>query len=65
VPPAPSEVKASREKNCATARERQTRFAVAHRIFREDANGEREYLSAEQMDEAQAKAATDVAAWCN
>jgi hypothetical protein len=65
VPPSPTEVAANRANNCNVARERQNKFTVAHRIYREGANGTREYLTAEQMDEAKAKAAADVATWCD
>jgi hypothetical protein len=55
----------ARVKNCGIARERAEKFAVSHRLYREAANGEREYLSAAEMDEAKAKAAADVATWCD
>lgn len=56
---------AARVKNCGIARERADKFAVSHRLYREVANGEREYLSAQEMDEAKARAAADVATWCD
>ena len=60
----PAEKEAERAKNCATARERQTRYDQSHRLYKAGANGEREYLNAAEIDEARAKAAADVATWC-
>jgi hypothetical protein len=63
--PTAQELAAVRAKNCQTARERQGKYAVAHRLFRELPNGEREYLSDAEIDEAKAKAAEDVKTWCD
>jgi hypothetical protein len=60
----PAEKEAERAKNCATARERQTRYDQSHRLYKPGANGEREYLNSAEIDEARAKAAADVATWC-
>jgi len=62
--PTPAEKEAERAKNCATARERQTRYDQSHRLYKPGANGEREYLNSAEIDEARAKAAADVATWC-
>ena len=66
LPPGPTaaELRAQREKNCEIARERQQRFTVSRRLYRTNADGEREYLSDPQIDEARAKAAVDVEDWC-
>jgi hypothetical protein len=56
---------AQRAKNCDTARERAAKYAVAHRLYRDTGNGEREYLSDSEIDDAKAKAAADVATWCD
>ena len=56
---------AERVKNCATARERQQKYSISHRLYREVANGEREYLTEGEMDEAKGRAAADVATWCD
>jgi hypothetical protein len=56
---------AAREKNCGMARERNEKVQVSHRLYRELANGEREYLSAAEIDKARAQAAADVATWCD
>ena len=60
----PAEKDAERAKNCATARERKTRYDEAHRLYKPGPNGDREYLNATEVDEARAKAAADVATWC-
>jgi hypothetical protein len=60
----PAEKEAERAKNCAAARERQTRYDQSHRLYKPGANGEREYLNSAEIDEARAKAAADVATWC-
>jgi hypothetical protein len=60
-----AEKAAERMKNCTTARERQQKYSISHRLYREVANGEREYLTDGEMDEAKARAAADVATWCD
>lgn len=71
-PPAPlpdgptaAEMRAQRLENCAIARERQERFALSSRLYRETPDGEREYLSDTEIEETRAKAATDVTNWCD
>lgn len=65
VEPTPQERAAERAKNCQTARERQEKYAVSHRLYREQPNGERAYLNDAEIDEAKAKAAADVKTWCD
>ena len=60
----PAEKEAERAKNCAAARERQTRYDTSHRLYKAGPNGDREYLNSAEIDEARAKAAADVATWC-
>jgi hypothetical protein len=62
--PTAAQLREQRQKNCEIARERQQRFTVSRRLFRTTADGEREYLSDPQIDEARAKAAADVEDWC-
>jgi len=62
--PTPAEKEAERAKNCAAARERQTRYDTSHRLYKPGPNGDREYLNSAEIDEARAKAAADVATWC-
>ena len=59
------EVEAERQRNCAAAQERADRYRVSQRLFRTLPNGEREYLSDAELDEARAQADADVANWCN
>lgn len=61
----PEEIAADRERNCAASQEMMTAYSQSHRLFRENANGEREYLSAEEIDEARARAESNVASWCD
>ena len=53
-----------RAENCKIARERLERYAISHRLYRPLPNGEREYLSDAEIDEARAKAESDVKEWC-
>jgi hypothetical protein len=62
--PAPGTAE-ERAKNCEIARDRAERYSVAHRLYRALPNGEREYLTDSEIDEAKAQAAADVEAWCN
>jgi hypothetical protein len=60
----PEELAADRVRNCEVARQKIETYSTAHRLYRELADGEREYLSAEELTEARTKAEADVAAWC-
>ncbi len=62
--PSAAELRAQRQKNCDTARERLERFTLSRRLYRTTAAGEREYLSDEQSAEARTKAQADVQDWC-
>jgi len=59
------ELAEQRERNCAIARARVQNYNAAHRLYRQLPNGEREYLSDAEIDEARAQAAADVEAWCS
>ena len=63
--PTPEERAADRAANCEIARERNESYAISRRLFRELPDGEREYLSDAQIDEARARAAADVEEWCD
>jgi len=54
-----------RAQNCEIASERLERYLVSHRLYRALPNGEREYLSAAEIDEARANAEADVKEWCD
>lgn len=62
--PSPEELAAERERNCELSRERAERYRISHRLYRTLPNGEREYLSDAEIDDARAKAEADVANWC-
>lgn len=53
-----------RAERCADARDRVERYNVAHRLYRETPDGEREYLNDAEIDEARARAAASVESWC-
>ena len=59
------ELAEQRERNCAIARARQQNYNAANRLYRQLPNGERQYLSDAEIDEARAQAAADVEAWCS
>ena len=59
------ELAEQRQRNCEIARLRQQNYNAAHRLYRQLPNGEREYLSDAEIDEARAQAAADVEAWCS
>lgn len=54
-----------RAANCEAARTRSERYDTAHRLYRAGENGEREYLTDAQIDEARATAQAEVARWCS
>lgn len=56
---------AERAEKCSQARERAERYNVSHRLYRTGADGEREYLSDAEIDEARARAAADVDNSCS
>ena len=60
----PAEKEAERAKNCLTARERKTKYEQSHRLFKTGPNGDREYLSDAEIDQARVQAAADVQTWC-
>jgi hypothetical protein len=64
VGPTAEETAAERVRNCAVAQERAERYRVSQRLFRTLPNGEREYLSDAELDQARARADADVANWC-
>ena len=61
----PDERAEERSANCTIARQRAEQYANSHRLFRELADGEREYLSDGELNEARTKADSDVATWCD
>jgi hypothetical protein len=62
--PTSTELRAQRQKNCEIAREREQRYELSRRLYKTNADGEREYLDDAAVAEARAKAAADVKDWC-
>jgi hypothetical protein len=54
-----------REMGCQAARQRLERYATAHRLYEELPDGERRYLTSEEIDEERELAAIDVENWCD
>jgi hypothetical protein len=63
--PTPEELAADRARNCEYSRQMLESYTTSHRLYRQGADGEREYLSAGEIDAARARAQSDVAAWCD
>ncbi len=61
----PDEAAAERARNCQVARERAETYSVSRRLFRTLPDGERQYLSDAEIEEARARAQSDVANWCD
>jgi hypothetical protein len=59
------QIAAQRAENCRTSRERMSRYSEAPRLYRPGADGEREYLSADEIDSARAEAISSVGKWCD
>ncbi len=60
-----SDVEQTREKQCADAQDRYKKMIEGRRLFKTGANGEREYLTSEQIDSERLNAKRDVDAICN
>jgi hypothetical protein len=56
---------AARARNCEIARMNAATVSEDRPLYRNAPNGEREYLSDAEIEEARAKAQSDVAAWCD
>jgi hypothetical protein len=54
-----------RAANCEVARTRSASYDTSHRLYRTGADGEREYLTDAQIDEARESARAEIARWCN
>lgn len=62
--PTADELAADRERNCGYARQKLETFSQSHRLFRNGPDGERIYLSDDELTAARVKAESDVAEWC-
>lgn len=58
------EVLGEREQGCVKARERQQKYDTAHRLYKPGPDGQRQYLSDEELDAARIEARQAVAEWC-
>lgn len=63
--PTPEEIAADRARNCEYSQQMLETYTTSHRLYRQGADGEREYLSDAEIDEARARAEANVAAWCD
>ena len=61
----PEEIAEDRARNCNYARQMQETYSISHRLFRTGADGEREYLTDNELAAARTKAESDVATWCD
>ena len=60
-----AETRQQRADNCEKAKERLETYATARRLYRPLPDGERDYLSSEEMDSARASAQQEVDNWCD
>jgi len=58
------ETQSQAEENCARARERAATYNTARRLYRPLADGEREYLTDQELSDARAAADEAVSTWC-
>ncbi|MDJ0927238.1 MAG: DUF4124 domain-containing protein [Gammaproteobacteria bacterium] len=54
-----------REENCKQARQQAETYETSRRLYRPLPNGEREYLTDEELDKARADARASVREWCD
>jgi Domain of unknown function (DUF4124) len=59
------DVEASRSKQCSEARDRYQKYITSRRLYKEGKNGEREYLTAQEIDAERLNAKRDVDSVCN
>lgn len=60
-----AEVAERRQSNCTAAKSRQEKYVTNRKLYKPLANGEREYLSDDELDAARADAARTVEEWCS
>lgn len=58
-------VVSEREQGCNQAKERMQKYETAHRLYKPGPDGQRQYLSDEEIDAARAAARKDVDEWCS
>jgi hypothetical protein len=60
-----NDVAQTRDKQCADAQDRYKKMIEGRRLFKTGANGERQYLTSEEIDSERLNAKRDVDATCN
>jgi len=63
--PTPAEIASDRAQNCQYARQMLQTYSQSRRLFKTDAEGQRQYLSDDELSAARARAESNVAAWCD
>lgn len=58
------QVRSEREEGCAKARERLQKYETAHRLYKPGPDGQRNYLTDEEIDAARLEARRTVDEWC-
>jgi hypothetical protein len=58
------QVASEREKGCQEAREKLTKYETAHRLYKPGPDGQRTYLTDEEIDAARVAARQTVEEWC-
>ena len=61
----PAQQAETKAKNCQVAKQRQASYSEAHRLFKTAPNGDRQYLSDSEIDQARVRAEADVHTWCD
>ncbi len=59
-----AQVARERDQGCEKAREKSQKYETAHRLYKPGPDGNRTYLTDEEIDAARAQARRDVAEWC-
>jgi Domain of unknown function (DUF4124) len=59
------DVEATRSKQCSEARDRYQKYIASRRLYKEGKNGEREYLTDQEIDAERLNAKRDVDSVCN
>jgi hypothetical protein len=59
------DVQQTRDKQCADAQERYKKLIESRRLYKEGANGERQYLTSDQIDQERVNAKREIDETCN
>jgi hypothetical protein len=58
-------VQQTRDKQCADAQDRYKKLIESRRLYKEGANGERQYLTSDQIDQERLNAKREIDETCN